>query len=71
MITTIPTLIDHIRKINAKTLQWISEGEGRGACTFTEDLAHWAASGITTPAEFDHYNSLVTFYESAKDKRNR
>lgn len=59
-------LVNHIRSLNEKTLAWVAEGEGRWACTFVEDLEHWAESGVYTVLDFTKYNLATEIYEATK-----
>lgn len=59
-------LVNHIRSLNEKTLAWVAEGEGRWACTFVEDLEHWAGSGVNTVEDFVKYNLATEIYEATK-----
>lgn len=58
-------LLEEINNRNAKTLAWIAESpETRWATTLTTDLAHWAESGVTTPAELEKYLLVCDVYEA-------
>jgi hypothetical protein len=61
-------LAAHIAALNAKTLAWVAESPStRWACTFTEDLSHWAEDGITTPAQFDHHMLVSSVFECTRE----
>ena len=51
----------HLETLNA-------ESEARGNCLLiTEDLDHWAESGVTTVAEFDRLMAIETYSDVYKD----
>lgn len=59
-------LLNHIRALNEKTLEWVNAGEGRWATTFVEDLAHWAESGVHSVEDFTKYNLACEIYDGTK-----
>ena len=60
-------LVAHIRARNAKTEAWVAEDPAnRWAGLLVDDPAHWAAYGITTPEQFDHYLLVCDVYEGTR-----
>jgi hypothetical protein len=59
-------LLNYIRNLNAKTLEWVAAGEGRFACTLVEDLAHWAESKVHTVNDFIKYDLATEIYDGTK-----
>ncbi len=62
------TLAAHIAALNAKTQAWVNEAAPgvRWASGLTEDLAHWAEYGITTPEQLDHYLLVSDVFEMTR-----
>ncbi len=59
------TLLERIQEINAQDKAWESAGPNRKVWLMTEDLEHWAKSGITTAEQLDAYLQA----ESDRDMR--
>ncbi len=58
-------LSSHIAKLNASYMATAPEGALlMGWC---DDLEHWAAMGITTPAEFDHHSLVAVAHDLSKE----
>lgn len=57
-------LLAHLTEIRRKTEAWVAEDpKNRWATVPTEDLEHWEKLGITTVAQYEHYNLVCTAYE--------
>lgn len=61
-------LANYIAARNAETQAWVAEDpSNRWAGLLTDDLAHWAGYGVTTPAQLDLYLTQGTWYDMFKD----
>ena len=59
-------LIDHIKKINAKSKKWMDENPGSWAGMLVEDIKHWNDQGIFTIEDFDRQELETSIYEMHK-----
>jgi hypothetical protein len=60
-------LLTHIRNLNAKSAAWVAEDpKNRMAGMLVEDVEHWNSIGVTTVAEFEHYNLANEVYDLHK-----
>lgn len=69
IVFTMNELTAHIQKLNAKTQAWINEDpNNRWSGMLVDEPEHWAAYGVSTVEEFEHYMAATDYYESYKDK---
>lgn len=67
LITMTNELLAHLAEIRRKTEAWVAEDPtNRWATIPTEDLEHWEKLGITTVAQYKHYNLVCTAYEMTR-----
>ena len=58
----------HLDAIKAKTLAWVAEDpKNRWACYPVDEADFWAKQGITTPAQFDHYELVSQVFEMTRE----
>lgn len=57
----------HIEALNAKTREWLSQGEGRWATELSEDLDFWAEMGVTSVARFERDQLISFIWDAHKD----
>lgn len=67
-MTALTALAAHIKASNDKTRAWVAESpDTRFAGLLSEDIAHWAARGITTVEQFEHAMAVEHYYNMYKD----
>ena len=59
-------LLAHLKTANAKTQEWLDATPDGWAGFLSEDLQHSTECGVTSVAEFIHYNLAISVYESIK-----
>ncbi len=57
-------LLAHLTEIQTKTEAWVAEDpQNRWATIPVVDLEHWSKIGITTVAQYNHYNLVCETFE--------
>jgi hypothetical protein len=61
------TLLEHIKKLNAESKQWMKDNPGSWAGMVTEDIKYWNDQGIFTVEDYERDNLITSVYEMHKE----